>query len=131
MKPDGLNFMSENAICMVIEQLGWNPRDSFIKVELSGDLVFLKPDFYESGSIIASSKRAIIVADGESEVIIRNEVFSSPIKAVSKFGALILYEIDDWNWVSEKEWLIKKLSGEWIKTFSTFYDCPYRTTIRC
>ena len=144
MKADGKDFFSKGALKMILEQLGWtmfNPDELINNMkefggyeELPIDLIPIRPDFYIQGTKLASSDIYDIICDGESEIIYKEEKFSSPSIIYNRYGLLGIKDIANWKFTIEKEWAIKLnvRSGKgWTDySFTHLNDCPFRTTVR-
>ena len=124
MKADLINFISPDAFKIIMkDQLDWFLGD----FKIIDGLAIIKPDFYENGTVLATSKKAIIVCMGKSHFIINGREYTSIDEAIDQNGASILQSFDDWEWKMEKEWVIKKSNnGEWVKTCCVLSDFPYR-----
>ena len=42
-----------------------------------------------------------------------------------------LKDINEWVFLEERQWLIKKLNGDWVRPFTLLTECPFRTNVRC
>ena len=99
--------------------------------EMYDGLVMLKPDFYPTGYILAYSKKAIIICDGSSVINYQGHIFNDVQELVKKYGEKILSEYQTWDFKQEKEWLIKKLNGDWVGSFSKMSELKNRRKLRC
>ena len=136
MKPDNKNYMSEDVLKIILEQLGWSYTGTLTDIlrehNLNGPIVPIRADFYPIGWKLASSNKAIIICDGYKSVIhYKNERFLTGWGIYNRFGLDGLNDIENWNFEEEMEWLIKKYNGDLITSFTKLTDCPFRTTIRC
>lgn len=129
------NFLNNNALGMILSSLGW---------EYSGDLIdYVKEvntykgeiptraDFYPEGVRLASSKKAIIICDGKTTIQYKDTIYYTPWMIFECHGQEALDDIDNWVFTEEKQWLIKKINGEWVRPFTLLTECPFRTTVRC
>jgi hypothetical protein len=137
MLVDGKDFLSEGALRIILEQLGWKYSEGLKDIvkgehDIEGDVLPLRADFYPIGWKLAQSTKAIIVCDGGfTSINYRGKDFVSPWEIYDTFGAESLDDIQNWIFREEKEWLIKKLDGSWIGTFTYLTECPFRTKVRC
>lgn len=111
--------------CMRISD--WNVK----QYKMFNGLVLLKPDFYPTGYILAYSNKAIIICDGSSVINYRGSVFNDTEQLVEKYGERILSEYQTWDFKQEKEWLIKRLNGDWVDSFSKMSELKHRKKLRC
>ena len=63
------------------------------------------------------------------EVLFESGVINEYLDEV--YGESIIDDFANWHFKVVKEWVIKKHSGEWVSSFSTLKEMPYRTRIRC
>tara|TARA_R110001592_G_scaffold224032_2_gene479567 strand:- start:16572 stop:16961 length:390 start_codon:yes stop_codon:yes gene_type:complete len=129
MKADLQNFLNPDAFKTIMTtQLGWFLGD----FKVINGLAVVRPDFYDNNTVIATSKKAVIVCMGQSRFKINNIEYSSIQEAIERNGASILQSYSDWTWTEEKEWIIMKNdSGEWVKSCSTLSDFPFRKQVKC
>lgn len=142
MKADGKDFFSKGALKMILEQLGWTMNDPQNLIddmkekmlELPTDLIPIRPDFYIQGARLASSDIYDIICDGESEIIYKEQKFTSPSVIYNQYGLLGIKDIENWRFTIEKEWVIKlnvRTGKGWTDySFTHLNDCPFRTTVR-
>tara|TARA_R110000824_G_scaffold373664_4_gene564062 strand:+ start:320 stop:772 length:453 start_codon:yes stop_codon:yes gene_type:complete len=137
MVPDGKEFLSEGALRLILKSLGWDYSESFRDIcsnehNLVGEVLPLRADFYPVGWKLAFSNKATISCDGVfTSITYKGENFISPWEIYDRFGADSLNDMENWIFKEEKEWLIKKLDGSWIGTFTYLTECPFRTKVRC
>ena len=129
------NYISLPALKVILLQLGWEYsdrlQDYINENELyDGDIPF-RADFYPEGVKLASSKKAIIIADGRTTIEYKDTLYFSPWMIFKSHGEQGLKDINDWVFKEERQWLIKKLNGDWVQPFTLLTECPFRTTIRC
>tara|TARA_R110002020_G_scaffold206880_1_gene412275 strand:- start:212 stop:619 length:408 start_codon:yes stop_codon:yes gene_type:complete len=128
-------FFSETALGLILNTFGWdysNHLGELCKEKNFNDNVPFKADFYPLGSKLAYSKRAIIVCDGIGTIIkYKDKRYTSPWEIYSDWGISGFEDIEQWKYEEEKEWLIRKINGDWVQTFTHLNKCPFRTTIRC
>ena len=122
-------FMSEPAAKLVFQTLGWTP--SKFLYPFNNEIVALDPNFYPVGWVVAVGKKSLIKCEGESLFYLGEKKYNNIETAITENGTDILKYINEWNWEITKEWLILKGNGEWITAFSSMYNCPFRTAIRC
>ena len=135
MKLNDKEFFSETALGLILNTFGWDYCNHLGQLCKEHDFEMAIPfraDFYPVGYKLAQSKKAIIICDGTNTVIrYKSKVYSSPWEIYELWGKESFEDIENWIFEEEKEWLIKKTSGEWINTFTRLNECPFRTTIRC
>ena len=134
MKTDGKNFMEVGTLKIVLGQMGWIFADKLSAevrdINFPRQMVPLIPDFYQRGTILAVSKKALILADGETEITYRDMKFTTVKDLCKHFGPSAIEDMDNWKFDVEMEWVVKK-NGQWITSFSNMYGCPFRTSVRC
>ena len=101
---NGKDFMSEGALRMVLDQLGWT---------------------------YAESLKHITNGDGRTIIKYKDYTYISPWEIYDTLGEDALNDIDNWVFEEEREWCIKKLNGDWVTTFTYLTECPFRTKVRC
>jgi hypothetical protein len=129
------NYLNELALETILSQLGWdysNNLTSYVKEHnmYNGDIPF-RADFYPEGVRLAESKKAIIIADGKTIIEYKGTSYFSPWIIFDCHGQQALEDIDNWHFKEERQWLIKKINGDWVRPFTLLTECPFRTTIRC
>jgi len=127
MTKEEIFFMQENVAKIIIEQLGWKSH-KFITFPKG---IALNPNFYPNNWCIARSNKATIVSQGYMVVLIDGKKYNKITEMIEDFGEIILESILDWEWVATKEWVIRDNDGNWIKSFDNFYNCPFRTVVKC
>ena len=105
------------ALSLILQTQGWDLR----KENYTGNFI---PDFYEDGIIIASCKKGIIVARGNTEFFLNGKKYNSISNALKNHSSGILNNIKDWDWKEAKEWTVQSLSGKWVTSFTSIADCP-------
>ena len=136
MKTDGREFMSEGALRIILEQLGWNYDNSLTDItklehNIDNDIVPLRADFYPDGWTLARSSKAIIRVGGKTIIKYKNYTYGSPWSIVDDWGNDSLNDIENWEFEEEREWTITKFDGSWITTFTYLTECPFRTKVKC
>ncbi len=129
MKADLQNFLDPAAFKLImVNQLDW-----FLgEFKVINGLAIVKPDFYDNDTVIATSKKAVIVCKGNSRFKIGEKEYFSIQDAINERGASCLQDFYSWEWLEEKEWVIMKSNNaEWVKTCCVLSDFPYRKQIRC
>ena len=56
------------------------------------------------------------------------------VKKVKRYTSDIIfnpYTIDENATIDNLKWLIKKINGDWIKSFTLMTEIPFRTSVRC
>ena len=129
------NYISNSVLKIILSQLGWdyaNHLEDYVKEKelYEGEIPF-RADFYPEGVRLASSKKAIIVSDGTTRIKYKEVVYLSPWMIFECFGQQALDDIDNWEFLEERQWLIKKVNGDWVRPFTILTECPFRTSIRC
>ena len=129
------NYMPTVVLETILSQLGWdysNCLEGYVneKSLYKGDIPF-RADFYPEGARLATSKKAIIIADGETKIKYKDELYLSPWMIFECHGQSALDDIENWVFIEERQWLIKKINGDWVRPFTLLTECPFRTTIRC
>tara|TARA_R100000315_G_scaffold61662_1_gene40696 strand:- start:155 stop:562 length:408 start_codon:yes stop_codon:yes gene_type:complete len=135
MNKNKWNFLDELALETILSQLGWNYSNllhEYVteKQNYNGAIPF-RADFYPEGVKLASSKKAIIVSDGKTNIEYKGTLYVSPWMIFECHGEEGLKDIDNWDFKEERQWLIKKINGDWVQPFTLLTECPFRTTIRC
>ena len=79
MEVDGLEFMSEGALKMVLEQLGWDYADMLTDItkrehNIDSDIIPLRADFYPDGWTLARSNKALIRAYGKTIIDYKDRI---------------------------------------------------------
>jgi len=120
-------FLDEEYFLSCMELSEWDVK----QYKMHNGLVMLKPDFYPEGYILAYSKKAIIICDGSSVINYRGHIFNDVEELVKKYGEKILSEYQTWDFKQEKEWLIRRLNGEWVDSFSRMSGLKNRRKLRC
>ena len=109
--------LEASALSQILKVQGWDLRsDNYL-----GNF---HPDFYEDGIIIASCKKGIIVARGETEFFLKGKKFNSIYNAIREYDSGILNSINEWEWKEAKEWTVQSLNGNWISAFTLITECP-------
>ena len=119
--------MQANVAKIIIEQLGWQAQ-KFITFP---DGIALNPNFYPTNWCIARSNKATITSQGYMKVLIDGQQYNKIDKIIEDFGEAVLESILNWEWVATKEWVIRDNDGDWVKSFDNFYNCPFRTVVKC
>ena len=136
MEVDGLEFMSEGALKMVLEQLGWDYADMLTDItkrehNIDSDIIPLRADFYPDGWTLARSNKALIRAYGKTIIDYKDITYLSPWEIYDKLGQDALDDIENWEFKEEMEWTITKFNGDWVTTFTYLTECPFRTKVKC
>ena len=129
------NYISQPALKMILSQLGWDYSNNLIEYvrehdTYNGEIPF-RADFYPEGARLAHSKKAIIIADGKTTIEYKDTIWFSPWMIFECHGVDGLNDIDNWVFKEERQWLIKKTNGDWVRPFTLLTECPFRTNIRC
>ena len=89
-----------------------------------------KPDFYETGHVIAKTDKAIIQAKGYTVVNYKGKKYEDVHILLKEHGMSAINDFDNWKFEIEKEWVIFK-GGEWQTSFTTLDKLPKKTKYRC
>jgi len=129
------NYISQPALTVILSQLGWQYSDvlmDYVKEidTYNGEMPF-RADFYPEGVRLASSEKAKIVSDGKTIIKYKDATWFSPWMIFECHGEQGLKDINEWVFLEERQWLIKKLNGDWVRPFTLLTECPFRTNVRC
>jgi hypothetical protein len=128
---DNYNFLPPNTIHLLLDAFGWSYSKSNDYRNLDNiNMTLLRADFYPVGHVLAVSKKAVIVCDGESLIEYKDEVYEDVQELIDKFGNSVIDKFSSWKFLSEKEWTVKK-NGEYVHSFSSFKDIKHRKKLRC
>ena len=61
----------------------------------------------------------------------KDELYLTPLMIFECHGQPALDDIENWVFIEERQWLIKKINGDWIKSFTLMTEIPFRTSVRC
>ena len=106
---------------------GWEVKQDYMTHD---GLAIVRADFYPVGHIFAYSSRAIIVCDGEMQIIYDGLTFTDFSQLVEVYGNDAINTFPEWEIKIEKQWAIKK-AGKWVSAFTNLSEMPYRTNVRC
>ena len=109
-----------------MDLFGWQLKD----YKTVGDLAIARADFYPVGYLLATSKKAVIICEGECEFSYKGEVFKDFDQLYSILGDGAYETFPDWEIKVEKQWTVKR-NGEWVWAFSHLQEMPTRKQIRC
>tara|TARA_R100000781_G_scaffold9994_1_gene9680 strand:+ start:157 stop:585 length:429 start_codon:yes stop_codon:yes gene_type:complete len=127
---DNVNFIPVNTIGIVMSAFGWTHSESQ-NYSISGEsLTVVKPDFYPNGHVLAVSKKAVIICDGESHFEYRGKEYTDIQEIIGEFGIQIIETFPEWVFTIEKEWTIMK-NGEFVHSFSSLNELRHRKKLRC
>tara|TARA_A100001201_G_scaffold75613_2_gene68359 strand:+ start:2502 stop:2888 length:387 start_codon:yes stop_codon:yes gene_type:complete len=123
------NLCKEALAALMEHGYGWILDD--IKTNTEGNVLF-DPNFYPVGYRLAHSTthKSVIVADGKTVVKIRNKIFECIDEAIQEYGFKIMESFNEWEFISDKEWMVLKRNGNWLTCFSTISEIPVRSTLR-
>lgn len=120
------NFISKDALHLMFTLNGWkHPQTKEL-----GNIAVFKPDFYETGHVIAKTDKAIIQAKGYTVVNYRGKTYSNVESLLKEHGIGAIEDFNNWIFEIEKEWVIFK-GGEWQTSFTTLDKLPKNTKYRC
>ena len=135
MQLNDKEFFSEATLALILNTFGWDYSHNLgqlCKEHNFDTAIPFRADFYPIGYRLAQSKKAIIVCDGTKSIIqYKSMIYNSPWDIYKSWGIDSFGDMENWIFEEEKEWLIKKINGDWVKTFTELNKCPFRTTIRC
>jgi len=127
---DNNNFIPINTIGVVLSAFGWSHSESKNYTTSEELVTIVKPDFYPNGHVLAVSKKAIIVCDGESQFEYQGKEYNDVQEIIGEFGIQIIETFPQWKFTIEKEWTIKK-NGEYVHSFSSLKELRHRKKLRC
>jgi len=140
LEPVGVNMSKFNYIKaadlgLILQQMGWdysNHLQDYVREHTmyNGQIPF-RADFYPEGVKLATSKKAVIIADGKCCIEYKGVPYLSPWMIFDCHGQTALDDIDNWIIKEERQWLIKKINGDWVRSFTLMTEIPFRTNIRC
>lgn len=118
---DNDSFIQKIIVKDVMKTFGWT-LSNYIS---HNDLAIMRADFYPTGYVLAISKRAVIVCDGETRVLFGGNVFTDIDELYDVHGKEIINEFNDWEFLMVKEWVVKKNSGAFLTSFTTLKEMPF------
>ncbi len=118
---DNDSFIKANIVKDVMRTFGWSLSD----YESFQDFALMRADFYPVGFVLAVSKRAVIVCDGETEIIYQKKKYYDVEELYESYGKDIISDFDEWKFTVVKEWVVKKNSGEFLTSFTTLKEMPF------
>ena len=108
-----------------MKTFGWTLSNYHVHREFA----LMRADFYPTGFVLATSKRAVIVCDGESEIQYDGNTFNDVEELFSIYGRTDILDVFyDWEFKMVKEWVVKKSNGEFLSTFTTLKEMPFEKT---
>ena len=120
------NFISVGALHLMFSLNGWKHPN----VKEIQQIAVFKPDFYETGHVIAKTDKAIIQAKGYTVVNYKGKKYEDVHVLLKEHGMSAINDFDNWKFEIEKEWVIFK-GGEWQTSFTTLDKLPKKTKYRC
>lgn len=123
---DYSNIIPKGMLPIVLEAHGWIYKDSLSYL----DYTLMKPDFYPSGFVLAVSKKAVIICDGDTLIRFKGIEYSDITDLINEFGKEIINTFPQWDFVIEKEWTVMK-NGQYVHSFSSFDQIEERKKLRC
>ena len=127
---DNRNFIPLNTIGVVLSAFGWSHSESKDYSVGKETLTIVKPDFYPAGHVLAVSKKAVIVCDGESQFEYQGKEYNDVQEIIGEFGIQIIETFPEWIFTLEKEWTIMK-NGQYVHSFSSLNELRHRKKLRC
>jgi predicted metal-dependent RNase len=123
---DNINFTDKEQFPALFRVFGWNVRD-FNTFE---DMAVIRADFYPIGHVLGFSNKAIIMCDGEMQIVYDNKTFTDFQHMIELYGDKAYETFPEWEIIMEKQWAIKK-DGEWIAAFTNLAEMPYSKQVKC
>ncbi len=93
-------------------------------------MAVVRADFYPVGHVLGYSKKAVIICDGEMQIIYDNKTFTDFEHMVQIYGKDAYKTFPKWEIKIEKQWAIKK-EGQWVAAFTNLSEMPYSKQVRC
>jgi len=119
-------FIGLEAFNLIMRDKGWTLSET---KKINNNVCF-KPDFYESGFIIAKTPKAKIVCVGETIVIFNSKEYNS-VESLIADNEGAIDNFSSWEFKEEKEWVVFKYGTEWTFSFTTINKFPKTTKLRC
>ena len=123
---DNINFTDKEQFPALLKIFGWNARD----FNTFRNMAIVRADFYPVGHVLAFSKKAVIMCDGEMQIIYDNKTFTDFQHMLELYGDKAYETFPNWEIKVEKQWAIKK-NGEWVAAFSNLAEMPFSKQVRC
>ena len=126
MLEDNINFMKKEVFPEFLSIFGWKVKE----FKTYDGLAVIRADFYPIGHVLAISKKAVIVCEGNSQFDCSGSCYYDFKELIKQEGDSAYETFPSWVITVEKEWTIRK-NGEWIHSFSNLQDMPYRKQVKC
>ena len=123
---DNENYAQKRLISKIFEIFGWNLQN----YNTYQDLALIRADFYPVGYVLAISKKAVIVCEGNTVFDFDGLEYRDFNELYEKMGEEAYSTFPYWKIRVEKEWTIRR-NGDWISAFSNLSEMPYRKQVRC
>lgn len=123
---DNINFTDKEQFPALLKIFGWNARD----FNTFRNMAIVRADFYPVGHVLAFSKKAVIMCDGEMQIVYDNKTFTDFQHMLELYGDKAYETFPNWEIKVEKQWAIKK-NGEWVAAFSNLAEMPFSKQVRC
>jgi len=123
---DENNFCQPKLFNDLMNIFGWQLKE-FKTVQ---DLAVVRADFYPVGHLLAISKKAVVICDGESEFIYNGNTYTDFNDLYSEIGDKAYNTFPDWEVIIEKQWAVKR-NGQWVSAFTNIKEMPTTKQIRC
>ena len=123
---DNINFTTKEQFPALLNVFGWQVRT----FKTYKNLAVVRADFYPTGYVLGFSKKAIIICDGEMQIIYDNKTFTDFEHMIEVYGERAYDTFPDWEIKIEKQWAIKR-NGQWVKAFTNLSEMPYSKQVRC
>jgi len=120
-------FIGLEAFDLIMRDKGWTLSET----KKINNNVCIKPDFYESGFIIAKTPKAKIICVGDTIVFYNNKEYTSIDSLIEDNGENAIDDFSSWEFREEKEWVVYKHGTEWTFSFTTLNKFPKTTKLRC
>ena len=123
---DNINFIDKGQFKPLFNIFGWQVKE--VKTYREWDVV--RADFYPVGYVLGFSKKAVIVCDGDMQIVYDGKTFTDFEHMVQIYGDKAYETFPQWEVLVEKQWAIKK-EGEWVAAFSNLSEMPYSKQVKC
>jgi len=123
---DNINFTDKEQFPALFRVFGWKVRH----FNTFKGMAVIRADFYPIGHVLGFSKKAVIMCDGEMQIVYDNKTFTDFQHMIEIYGDRAYETFPDWEIIVEKQWAIKK-DGEWIASFTNLAEMPYSKQVKC
>ena len=126
VEADNINFCDRKLFANLMDLFGWQLKE----FKTVGEIAVARADFYPVGYLLATSKKAVIICEGECLFLYRDEVYKDFDELYSIMGDKAYETFPEWEIRVEKQWAVKK-NGQWVGAFSHLHEMPTRKQLRC